>query len=69
MIPLVRNLPEDRQEASFIGVPEYLSGKIWERYGIKHEESETKLKEPVCLPVVDQGASQYERSSHLPKIS
>jgi hypothetical protein len=31
-------------KAGFIGVPEYLSGKIREGYGIRHEKAETKLK-------------------------
>jgi hypothetical protein len=31
-------------KAGFIGVPEYLSGKMQEGYGTKHEEAETKLK-------------------------
>jgi hypothetical protein len=31
-------------KAGFIGVPEYLSAKMREGYGIKHEEAETKLK-------------------------
>jgi hypothetical protein len=31
-------------KAGFFGVPGYLSGKIREGYGTKHEEAETKLK-------------------------
>ena len=38
-------------------MPEYLSGKMWERYGIKREEPETKLKGPFCLPLGVPGAS------------
>jgi hypothetical protein len=33
-----------KQQAGFIGVAEYLSGKIREGYGIKNEETETGLK-------------------------
>jgi hypothetical protein len=33
-----------KQQAGFIGVPEHLSGKMREVYGIKDEEAETKLK-------------------------
>jgi hypothetical protein len=31
-------------EAGFVGMPDYLTGKIRDGHGIKHVEAETKLK-------------------------
>ena len=41
-----------KQQAGFIEVPEHLSGKIREVYGIKDEEAETKPKGKLELELV-----------------